>query len=80
MIITEYQGRPAKVAVEVNGVFHFSRNSEAPLGKDVIKQKILEKQGYRVLVIPYFHWCILEDAQKPKFLRDVLEKCILTDD
>ncbi len=42
-IISQYKGIPIKVAVEVNGVFHYSRNSEATLGRDRIKKMILEK-------------------------------------
>ena len=55
MIVSEYKGSPLKIAVEVNGVYHYARNSEDPLGKDVIKHRILEKQsGLKVMVIPYY--------------------------
>lgn len=37
MIINEYKGNQVKIACEVNGVFHYSRNSEETLGKDKIK-------------------------------------------
>ena len=77
MIISEYKGKQVKIAVEVNGVFHYSRNSEETLGKDKIKQAILKKLGYQVLVIPYYQWCILEEKQKSQFLKDVIEHCIL---
>lgn len=74
MIITQYKGVDVKLAVEVNGVFHYARNSEDPLGRDVIKKKILEKRGgYKMITVPYFQWYILEDKQKPAFLRDILE-------
>jgi hypothetical protein len=85
MIITQYKGREVKVAVEVNGVFHYARNSDdmlgrdmvEPLGRDVIKQRILERRaGYKVLVVPYSHWYILEDGQKAGYLRDCLELII----
>jgi len=54
MIVSEYKGKKVKVAIEVNGVFHYSRNSEDPLGKDVLKRRILEKRGYKVITIPYY--------------------------
>ena len=54
MIVNEYKGQPAKIAVEVNGVFHYARNSEEPLGRDVAKKRTLEKRGYKVMVIPYY--------------------------
>lgn len=77
LLITKYKGNPVKVAVEVNGVFHFSRNSEEPLGKDILKRRTLESKGHKVMVVSYYEWCILEDAQKSAFLKDVLENCIL---
>ena len=77
MLVNEYKGGATKLAVEVNGVFHYSRNSEEPLGKDVVKKRILEKRGHKVIVIPYFQWYILEDAQKPMFLRDIIENKLI---
>jgi hypothetical protein len=66
IIIKEYKGQPLNLAVEVNGVYHYPRNSEEPLGKDVIKNSILQRQSdMKVLTIPYYHWYILEEAQKP---------------
>ena len=41
IIINEYKGQELNLAVEVNGVYHYPRNSEEPLGKDVIKNRIL---------------------------------------
>ena len=78
ILIKEYKGQPLNLAVEVNGVYHYPRNSEEPLGKDVIKNKILQKQSdMKVLTVPYFQWYILEEAQKPQFLKDVIENCII---
>ncbi len=63
ILIKEYKGQPLNLAVEVNGVYHYPRNSEEPLGKDVIKNKILKKQtDMKVLTVPYYQWYILEEA------------------
>jgi len=43
IIVSEYKGKPLNLAVEVNGVYHYPRNSEEPFGKDIIKNRILEK-------------------------------------
>ncbi|CDW89896.1 UNKNOWN [Stylonychia lemnae] len=59
-----------KIAIEVNGVYHYSRNSENQMGRDKIKTKILENLGYFVVDVPYYHWYIVEDAKKEEFLRD----------
>ena len=77
MIVSEYKGHKLKLAVEVNGVYHFARNSEDTLGRDVVKHRILKMHGYQVLVIPYYQWYILEERQKPQFLRDVIDNCII---
>jgi hypothetical protein len=44
ILISQYQGVTLKrpIAVEVNGLFHYPRNSELPLGKDLIKTRFLE--------------------------------------
>jgi len=47
--------------IEVNGVFHYCRNSEQEMGKDVIKKKFLKAKGFESLSIPYFEWTILEN-------------------
>ena len=41
--ITKYKGIILKkpIAIEVNGLHHYPRNSEQPLGKDLLKAKIL---------------------------------------
>jgi len=43
ILLTKYKGTSLKspIALEVNGVYHYPRNSEIPLGKDRIKQTIL---------------------------------------
>ena len=43
ILITKYKGTTLKspIALEVNGVYHYPRNSETPLGKERIKARIL---------------------------------------
>ena len=52
------------LVIEVDGVFHFARNSEESLGRDVIKFKVLKKLGYHPesFGVPYFAWAILEGS------------------
>jgi len=70
--VLQYRGNECKIAVEANGVHHYPRNSERPLGRDVIKRRILEEQGWKVLIVPYFEWCLLEDAQRAGYLEDLI--------
>jgi len=61
-----------EIAVEVNGVFHYARNDEATLGKDIIKRKFLKKLGYTVLTVPYFDWAILENKNRKNYLEELI--------
>lgn len=45
--------------LEANGVYHYCRNSELPLGKDILKQKTIKLFGYEYITVPYFEWTIL---------------------
>lgn len=58
-----------EIAIEVNGVFHYARNNEMPLGKDIIKQRLLSKLGYRVMTVSYFDWAILEVKDRRSYLE-----------
>ena len=78
IVISKFEEKECKIAMETNGVYHYSRNSERKIGKDVIKHKILARQGYKIIVIPYFEHYIIEDQMKPKFLRDVIHNALNT--
>ena len=57
------------ICVEVNGVFHYPRNSEEPLGKERMKERILtELEGMQMLTLPYYDTVLLEDdAARAKY-------------
>lgn len=50
----------SKVVLEVNGLWHYTRNSTELLGKDKLKTKALASLGYQTIYIPYYDWCLLE--------------------
>ena len=65
ILVTEYMGQRVKLAIEVNGVYHYPRNSEESLGRDILKVRLLEEKfGYSVLTIPYYEWTILENRHR----------------
>ena len=75
--VYEYMGTRVKLALEVNGVYHYPRNSEESLGRDVIKRRVLEeKLGYKVLTIPYFEWTILENRHRELYLDALIANSI----
>lgn len=67
IVLTHFNGRKILncqgLVIEVDGVYHFPRNSEDHLGKNTIKFKSLKKLGYHVesFGVPYYAWAILEE-------------------
>ena len=45
-----------KVAIEVDGPFHFSVNSNSPLGQTMIRRRLLRAVGWTVISVPYHTW------------------------
>ncbi len=44
------------VALEVDGPAHFLRNTGHPMGHTIMKRRLLELMGYRVVSVPHFEW------------------------
>lgn len=46
-----------RFAVEANGPDHYTRVGDwKPLGRTIVRRKLLEKRGWRVLSLPIFEW------------------------
>jgi very-short-patch-repair endonuclease len=45
-----------KVAIEVDGPFHFSVNTNSPLGQTMIRRRLLRAVGWTVISVPYHTW------------------------
>ena len=70
--------RPSeRVAVEVDGPSHFllpdHRGVRTPNGSTLLKRRLLERAGWRVIAVPFFEWDELrgEEAQRA-YLRSRL--------
>lgn len=73
--VSEYEGAPysldlafveGKVALEIDGRSHFSRNSNAMLGHTVLKHRLLRAAGWTVVPIPFHEWEELHGEQERK--------------
>jgi hypothetical protein len=61
------------VAVEVDGPSHFCRNDlQRELGATLFKRRMLAKQGWRLVCVPYFEWVSLAPHQQPSYLQTKL--------
>lgn len=77
--ITHRNNQPTKgLVIEVDGVFHYPRNSMEPLGKNIIKFKALKSLGYHCgsLAVPYFDWAILEQKQRKHYLNTLVDNAL----
>lgn len=65
----------SKVAIEVDGKFHFAANSsDRPLGSTAIRDRLLRAAGWRVVSIRPQAWTALEgDTERGNFLKLAIE-------
>ena len=65
----------SRIAIEVDGPTHFTRNTLMPLGATAMKHRHLRKLGWKVLSVSYATWYELEDrAEKCRYLREALSR------
>ncbi|GAX75247.1 hypothetical protein CEUSTIGMA_g2692.t1 [Chlamydomonas eustigma] len=74
-IAVKWKGR--RLAVEVDGGWHFSRSStpRVPLARAVSKWRCLEMRGWKVVSVPWFQWFTLEDSDEVRqtYLEDLMD-------
>ncbi len=56
----------ARVALEVDGPFHFTANSRAALGPTRSRNRLLAARGWRVVCVPFFEWNALRNVYEQK--------------
>ncbi|CAI5947682.1 unnamed protein product [Closterium sp. NIES-64] len=62
-----------RIALEVDGPSHFTRNTLTPLGATALKRRHLEAAGWTVISIPFYHWNHLEgEVQQQDYLERAL--------
>ncbi|KAA6419711.1 MAG: hypothetical protein FRX49_10435 [Trebouxia sp. A1-2] len=45
-----------KVAIEVDGPYHYTHNTHQPLGHTLLRRRLLTALGWTVVSVPYFDW------------------------
>lgn len=64
-----------KIAVEVDGPFQFTRNTSEPLGVSLLKRRVLEGRGWKVISIPHFIWMSLRTkVRRSVYLQNIIEQ------
>ncbi|XVF54989.1 hypothetical protein PTKIN_Ptkin06aG0000500 [Pterospermum kingtungense] len=63
-----------KVALEIDGPTHFSRNCGKPLGHTILKHRHIAASGWKVVSLSYLEWEELEgELQQLEYLRKILK-------
>lgn len=47
-----------KIAIEVDGPFHFAVNTNSPLGQTMIRRRLLRACGWTVISVPCHTWWV----------------------
>ena len=61
-----------KIAMEVDGPHHFTRNSFRPLAHMFTRTALLEARGWRVVSVPFFAWQGVEETARRAYLQNLL--------
>ncbi|XP_052172093.1 RAP domain-containing protein, chloroplastic [Diospyros lotus] len=63
-----------KVALEIDGPTHFSRNSGVPLGNTMLKRRYMAARGWKIASVSHQEWEKLQgECAQLKYLREILK-------
>jgi len=63
-----------RIAIEVDGPHHFTRNSLRPMADMFTRTCLLEARDYKVVSVPFFAWEGVEENGRRSFLLNLLNK------
>jgi hypothetical protein len=74
-VLDMQQSGQQRVAIEVDGPWHWRRPDTQPTGPSVFRNKLLEQRGFLVLTVPFFKWqAIREQPAKVAYLQQAIAR------
>lgn len=62
----------AKCVIQLYGPSHFCFESRKPLGRTLLKQRLLEKFGWKVVCVTHFDWFGMPQANRRNYLKSLI--------
>lgn len=61
------------VAIEVDGKSHYFRNRRHPLGRSILRERLMKKLGWRIVHISSFKWSRLTSSDRERYFRSAMQ-------
>jgi hypothetical protein len=68
------QSECQRVAIEVDGPWHWRRADMRPTGPSAFRNRLLAHRGYTVVTVPYFEWQGLKDHERAAYLQQAIQQ------
>jgi very-short-patch-repair endonuclease len=66
----------AKLALEANGPWHYLENSSTPLGRTLLRERILRGLGWAVATVDQRLWQLTPESEREAFVEQTIDSAL----